>query len=43
MNRPTGRNDDLFVGDYEVARRLARTHEVNHALVGCEVEVTVNF
>src|SRR5580698_10005247 len=43
MNRPTGRNDYLFVGDHEVARLLARAHQMNHSLVRSKVEVAVNF
>src|SRR5580704_2747206 len=43
MNRPAGGNDDLFIGDHDVARLLARTHQVNHALAGLKVEVEVNF
>src|ERR1700729_2709152 len=43
VNRPTGRDDDLFVRHDDVARLLARTHQMHYPLAGFKIEVKINF
>ncbi len=43
VDRPARRDDDLLIGDDEVAGGVGRTHQVHDALIGLNIEVEINF